>query len=256
MKKIVSKIKTAAAPVKHTEADESRDRDKKARSLPIPEPKVLEVREEESPTIKGSDGTEYTTVEVRGSNNKVYKLVVPHTYARLIPKTWVWDGKKYKAAELIAAGYPLTEVAEIAEVSRQVIYGWLQHPDFKEHVDGLTLETGWANKRERIAGLNRVTRMLFDKIVRELDGVKLTDKSIGAVLTGLQTIAKQIGQEKEEFVEQSKVESNVTGTMGVVAVNATEAYIQSKSAEERAQLAAEFNKVGDDLIRQLTGEKE
>ena len=137
------------------------------------------------------------------------------------------------------------------------MYGWLQHPEFKEHVDGLTLETGWANQRERIAGLNKITALLFDKVINEIGHVKLTDKSIGPVLSAIQTIAKQISQEKGEFVEQTSIEQSTTiqGTLGLAAIP-VEMMLNTKTAEERKALEAEFDAVGNDIIRSITGEKE
>jgi hypothetical protein len=248
------KLNAAVKPVENLPEDLQRDANHPLRKKePAHHTKVLEVREEEPPNTENGD---YISLEVRGTGNKVYKVVIPRSYAKSIPKNWSWDAKRYKAAELIAAGYPMTEVAKIIERDRSVIYGWLQHPEFKEHVDGLTLETGWANQRERIAGLNRVTRLLFDKVVNELGHVKLTDKSIGAVLSSLQMIAKQIGQEKGEFVEQSKVENNTTlsGAIGIAEMP-VDAVLNEKTVEERRALEDEFNKLGDDIIRNITGEK-
>jgi hypothetical protein len=200
---------------------------------------------------------EYITMDVKGSGDRVYKVVVPQSYARLIPKTWSWNEKRFKVASMISAGFPMTSVAEVCGVDRSTIYGWMQHPEFKEHVNGLTMETGWANKSERIAGLNKLTRMLFDKVINELDGVKLTDKSIGAVLTSIQMIAKQLGQEKEEFIESTRVDQNLTlsGTVAVVAIP-VDALLNSRTTEERILLESEFDTLGDNIIRNITGERE
>jgi DNA-binding CsgD family transcriptional regulator len=243
------KLKAAVQPVTNTPEELEY---KRLRTRPLPSSKVIEVKEAE-PTKPPSD---YITIEVKGSTGKVYKIVVPQSYIAHIPKTWSWNAQRYKVAELISAGIPMTEIAKIMDMHRSVIYGLLQHPEFKEHVDGLTLETGWANKRERIAGLNRVTRVLFDKVMNEVDKVKLTDKSIGAVLTAIQMIAKQLGQEKEEFVERSKVDQKTTldGAIGVAEVK-VEQVLSTKTAEERQALEEEFNKMGDDIIRAITGEK-
>lgn len=246
------KLNKAVKPVKHTPEDQARDKKQMNRFKPLPESKVLEVTESKELEKAGDD---YVPLEVRGSNGKTYKIVVPKAF-KSVPKDWKWDGKRYKAAELLAAGYPLSEVADTVGYTRQTLYCWLQHPEFKEHVDGLTLESGWANQRERIAGLNRVTRLLFDKVINELGQVKLTDKSVGAVLSSLQMIAKQISQEKGEFIEQSKVDSNTTinGTLGVAEIP-LENILNEKTAEERRELEAEFNRLGDDIIRSITGEK-
>lgn len=252
------KLKTAVKPVSLTENEQKYIADNNVqRVVPgrqRPSSKVLEVTEDMDDL---KDGVEYITLELKGSTGKIYKVVMPRGYYKLVPKTWSWDEKRYKVAEAISAGFPMTEVAKMYDVPRSVIYGWLQHPEFKEHVDGLTLETGWANQRERIAGLNKVQRLLFDKVVHEIEKVKLTDKSIGAVLSSLQMIAKQIGQEKGEFVEQSKVENNTTlnGAIGLAEIP-VEAILNGKTSEERKALEEEFNKLGDDIIRSITGEKE
>jgi hypothetical protein len=215
----------------------------------IPKPKAGDI----SPKGAG----EYITMDVKGSGDRVYKVVIPQSYAKLIPKTWSWNENRFKVAGMISAGFPMTSVAEVCGVDRSTIYGWLQHPEFKEHVNGLTMETGWANKSERIAGLNKLTRMLFDKVIKELDGVKLTDKSIGAVLTSIQMIAKQLGQEKEEFIESTRVQQDVTlnGTVSVVAIP-VDALLNSKTTEERRLLEEEFNTLGDNIIRNITGERD
>lgn len=248
------KLRAAMKPVKHLQEDLNRDEDKLVRSKPLPTSQIVEIYEEEPPE---QDGANYIPMEVKGSNGKKYKIVIPRTYYKSVPKTWHWNEDRYKAAELMAAGYPIKQVADIVDYSRMTLYGWLQHPEFKEHVDGLVLETGWANKRERIAGLNKVTELLFDKVVKEIDHVKLTDKSIGPVLTAILSTAKQLAQEKEEFVEQTKVEQNTTieGTIGVSAIP-VETYLNTVAAEDRKALEADFDQVGNDIIRSITGEKE
>jgi hypothetical protein len=264
---LVRKLNAAVIPVTHTAAEQKYIKDNNLNlnmSHPLPPPTVtMSVTEAIPPkpgdlsTPRNAEGKEYIMMEVKGSNNKVYKVCIPQSYAKLIPKVWSWNDTRFKVAELISAGIPMTEISKICDVSRHAIYGWLQHPEFKEHVDGITMETGWANKRERIAGLNKLTRLLFDKVINEIDGVKLTDKSIGAVLTSIQTIAKQLGIEKDEFVEQTKVEQNTTvsGVIGIAAIP-VETLLNSKSTEDRAALEAEFDSVGDNLIRSITGERD
>lgn len=255
------KLNTAIKPVRHTEAEEAMikelgiDRLRDPVQKPLPTSEVLEVMQTQEVDKTGAD---YVSMLVKGSSGKSYKIVIPQSYAKLVPKTWDWNEKRLKVAEMIAQGIPITDISDTEGLpSRQVIYGWLQHPEFKEHVDGLVLETGWANKQERIAGLNKLTNTLFKKVMNEIDQVKLTDKSIGAVLSSIQLIAKQLGVEKEELVEQSKIEqnTNVSGAIGVAAINLGNV-LNEKTAEERAALEAEFNNMGDDIIRAITGEKE
>ena len=198
---------------------------------------------------------EYITMDVKGSGDKVYKVVIPQSYAKLIPKTWSWNEKRYKVASMISAGIPMIHIADANDIDRSTIYGWLQHPEFKEHVDGLTMETGWANKRERIAGLKKLTGLLFDKVINEIGAVKLTDKSVGSVLTAIQMIAKQLGQEKEEFIESTRVEQNVTlsGTVAIIGIP-VDKLLNSKTSEERLRLEEEFNSLGNSIIQNITGE--
>lgn len=252
------KLNTAVKAVTHTEEEQKYIEEHDVQGVKIgkalPTSELLEVQDTEEPEKNGAD---YIPLEVKGSNGKTYKIVIPRSYYKTVPKTWSWNEQRYKVAEDLAAGFPLTEIATRQGTHRSTIYGWLQHPEFKEHVDGLTLESGWANQRERIAGLNKVTKLLFEKVVNEIDKVKLTDKSIGAVLSSLQMIAKQISQEKGEFIEQSKVDqqTNITGTMAVAELK-LDTIMNGKTSEEKAALEAEFNQLGDDIIRSITGEKD
>jgi len=258
------KARAVLEPVLHT-AEEQQLIQELGVNLNYTHPPVVQVIRAETTTAdkpKTGDTAphgagEYITMDVKGSGDRVYKVVVPQSYARLIPKTWSWDEKRFKVAGMISAGFPMTTIADVCDINRSTIYGWLQHPEFKEHVDGMTMETGWANKRERIAGLNKLTRMLFDKVLKELEGVKLTDKSIGAVLTSIQMIAKQLGQEKDEFIESTKVEQTIalSGTVGVIAIP-IENLLNSKTTAERVLLEDEFNSMGDNIIRNITGERE
>ena len=267
--KLVSKIKQAAKPVKHTpeeiaiaeapKAIKGKKRMQLNMAMPTTQGRVIAVKQNPitSRKVLTHKSPKYIQLDVKGSGDKVYTIVVPASYKNVIPKTWRWNPRRYKAADMIGAGHPITQIAKELGIHKSMIYAWLQHPEFKGHVNGLVMETGWANKQERIAGLNKVTRLLFDKVVAEIDGVNLTDKSIGPVLTAIQTIAKQIAQEKDEFVEQSRVEqnTNISGLVGVAIAN-IDTIMASKSAEERRALEAQFKDVSDDVIRGITGEKE
>jgi hypothetical protein len=118
------------------------------------------------------------------------------------------------------------------------------------------MEAGFANKRERIAGMSRLTHKIFDKLITELPHLKLTDKSVGPLLTAVAQYAKHIAQEKEEFVEASKVDqqTNLSGTVGVAAIN-LESQLQNQSEDTRRQLEEEWTALGDEIIRNLTGGK-
>jgi hypothetical protein len=268
--KIIKDIKEAAKPVLHTEEEKAQLKEKGVvlRTRPLMRPVVMAVIEPE-PREKGptggavnfastEDSREYITLDVKGSRGQIYKIVIPRSYYKLVPKEWEWNEQRYRVAEYLSAGYPMTKACELSGIpSRSVVYGWLQHPEFREHVDGIIAETGFASKRERIAGLTKVTQMIYDKLTDEFKDLKMTDKSVGAILSGLQLLSKQIAQEKEEFVETTNVNQNMNISGGMVMANVdVTAMMGSKSAEERAKLEAEFNAIGDSIIRNITGEKE
>lgn len=219
---------------------------------------VYEAIEEERKQNNKKVKLGYETIEITGSKGQVYKISVPASYVKHIPKEWSWDARKYAVAELIALGVPIDKIPKYPESgvkSKVTIYGWLAHPEFKQHVDALTLEMGFASKRERIAGMNRVTKVLFEKLVREINEVKMTDKSLGAMLSGLSTLWKQLAQEKEEFVEQARVEQETTisGTIATASVSVEE-YMKSLSDDERENMQKEFAKIADKYLTEWRGD--
>lgn len=200
---------------------------------------------------------EFSTITIVGSKGQKYKVVVPASYVRAIPKVWEWTAERYRVAELIAQGIPLSQIPDDPQVTiknRMTIYGWLEHPEFKEHVDALVLETGWANRRERISKLTRLNEALYMKVLNELSEVKLTDKMAGALLSAIQAGAKMLATEKGEFVEESKVtqDTNLTGTVATVSAKLDD-FMASKTDDERKELEKEFDNVADDIIRSITG---
>jgi len=202
---------------------------------------------------------EFETVTLHGSKGEKYTVVVPASYVGNIPQTWEWNAERYKVAELIAQGIPYAQIPDHPGVtirSRMTIYCWLEHPEFRSHVDGLVLETGWANRRERISKMVRLNDKLLDKVLNEIDKVKLTDKMAGALLSAINANAKLVAQEKGEFVEESKVtqDTNISGTVATASLDITK-LIESKTAEEQKALEKEFEAMGDDIIRSLTGNK-
>lgn len=261
---IIKGIKQASKPVSAKERRKLIGNDankvEKQRNKPIQGAKKTEELPEELPedtqaTMQSDQ--KFTQMEVTSSTGKRYKIVVPESYAKSVPREWHWTIERYRVAELIAMGIPFSQIPDDPKVtikSRMTIYCWLQHPEFKEHVDGLTLETGWANKRERISGLNRLTRIMFDKVVSEIESMPLTDKSVGAVLTAIRDVSKLIAQEKEEFVEESKVtqDTHISGALATVETK-LEDILNSKTEDERRELEKEFDEMGDDIIRTLTG---
>jgi hypothetical protein len=202
---------------------------------------------------------EFAEIKLRGSKGEEYTVVAPASYVEAIPKVWEWNAERYKIAELIADGMPIAHIPDHPEVtikSRMTIYGWMEHPEFKSHIDGLIMETGWANRRERLNNLQFINKLLLSKLVKDIDGVKLSDKSLGAVLSALQTGSKLIAQEKGEFIEETKVtqDTNISGTLATASINVDE-IIKSKASEEQQALEKEFEQLGDDIIRSLTGGK-
>lgn len=198
----------------------------------------------------------YVKIQVTGSNGKKYTIVAPKNRINHIPKKWKWTTERYKVAEMIADGIPITQIVrdpELGVSTRHTIYGWLEHPEFREHIDGLILETGLASKRERVAGMKKVTQQLFEKITEELDDLKLNDRNIGAILSNFQSMAKQLAQEKEELVELQRVQQNtsVDANIKMATVNIEE-LLKSMPASERRQLEHEFDRIGDEMIRNLT----
>lgn len=253
-------------PIKASAPDRGKQPDGRTRpirNIPIKRPIILEELPPEPAKTKYGDvkrnpraKTEnYKTIEVTGSTGKRYRIVVP-AYTH-VPKIWEWDQTKFKVADMIAEGYPLSQIArEDGFPSTTTIYAWLEHPEFREHVDGLVMETGFANKRERISGLSRVARKIFDKIIDDFDDLDLTDKNTGAILQGLTTVLKQVAQEKEEFIEESKVTQDTTVKGNITLDHKIEQILATASEDTRQQLEQEFDSIGDDIIRKIVGGSE
>jgi hypothetical protein len=202
---------------------------------------------------------EFETITLHGSKGEKYTVVVPASYASDIPKVWKWTSERYRVAELVAEGIPFAQIPSHPGVgikSRMTIYCWLEHPEFKSHVDGLVMETGWANRRERMAKLERLNEILLSKVVNELPSVKLTDKMAGALLSAINANAKMLAQEKGEFIEETKVtqDTNISGTLATAKLDVND-FLKSKASEDQKELMKEFESMGDDIIRSLTGDK-
>jgi hypothetical protein len=202
----------------------------------------------------------YEKITVTGSTGKQFEIAVPASYVSHIPKTWEWDETRFKVAEAVAAGIPLKQIADDPNYNvkhRLTIYGWLEHPEFRKHVDGLITETGFASQRERIAGMNRLVDKLFNKVMNELDNVNLNDKALGSILPAIRDGMKHLAQEKGEFVEQQNVvqQTTLNGAVGIGAIN-LERVLEKTSEDDRRKLEAEFDNMGDDIIRAITGGKD
>lgn len=232
----------------------------RVRKKPLPAPAIQEVtdaRPEE--TVHARVTEDYTTITVTSSNGKKYRIAVPSGLKSHVPRVWTWDERKIKAADMLAQGVPIARIVadpSVGVTSRMTIYGWLEHPEFREHLEGLVLETGFATKRERIAGYKRVADALYSKIINEINSVPLNEKTIHSFLSGFQSVAKLIAQEKEELIEQQRVDMDQTVDANVKATSVhvdLDQLLQSKTSEEREQLEKEWNAVGDAIIRSLTG---
>lgn len=247
-------LKRAGKAVVSTEGDLP------TKQKPIPSANnVLEVTMPEKEASDTQDlkrkAKSFVELEITGSKGVKYKVAVPSGYANLVPRVWEWTQQRYECADMISEGtIPYQEIADAVGIHRTTIYGWLEHPEFRDHVNALVMETGFANKRERIARLSGLSSRLLKKLVNELDSVKLTDKSLGAVLSAIGQYSKHLAQEKEEFVEATKVDqtTNISGAIGVAQVE-LDSLLDGKTAEERKALEDEFNKMGDAIIRGLTG---
>ena len=101
-----------------------------------------------------------------------------------------WSPQKSDAALKLAEGLTKREVAELASVSEQTIYNWLNQPEFSEEVDRLSLMIGVANRAERLRIANRVIRekMRNDEIKTDkdiLDWIKFAQSETDGVKLGL-----------------------------------------------------------------------
>jgi hypothetical protein len=247
------------------EANQKQGKRKTQRLQPLPASAVqknnLKVADpEQQAAFEDRNTKEYHEMELVGSKGERYTVVVPSSYVNGVPKVWKWTGERYRVAELIAQGVPFAQIPDDPQVvinNRMTIYCWMEHPEFRNHVDGLIMETGWSSRRERLNNLKRMNDVLLQKVLREVDGMKLDSKNVGSLLTAIQAGAKLIAQEKGEFIEESKVSTDMTVEGKMVNIEAKmDDFVQSKTADEQAQLAKEFDAMGDDIIRALTGSKE
>lgn len=215
---------------------------------------------EQQAAFEDRNTKEYHEVVLTGSKGEKYTVVVPSSYVNGVPKTWKWTGERYRVAELIAMGVPLSQIPDDPEVvinNRMTIYCWMEHPEFRNHVDGLIMETGWSSRRERLNNLKRLNDVVLNKVIREIDGMKLDSKNVGALLTAIQAGSKLIAQEKGEFIEESKVSMDATVDGKMVNIEAKlDDFVKSRTPDEQAALEREFDAMGDDIIRTLTGSSE
>lgn len=208
----------------------------------------------------------YTTIEVVGSSGKTYRIAVLKSIVKSIPRKWKWNKTRYEVANLLADGVPIERIVADPSIdigSKSTIYGWLEHPEFREHVDALIFEYGVASKRERLARLKKVADQLYDQLMDETNGlfaIALTEKNAAPLLAQYQNILKLIAQEKEELREihhikqESKTEltADVNGHV-LTGTYQVEELLNSRSDSEREKLEKELDKIGDEIIRRLSG---
>ena len=82
-----------------------------------------------------------------------------------------WTKKRIYAAEALADGYTVKEVAKQYDIPSRTIYRWTKIVDFATEVNRLALMTGIAAKAERIKIAKRVARqeMMGDIIMTKKD---------------------------------------------------------------------------------------
>lgn len=204
---------------------------------------------------------EYVHMTVTGSGGEQYRLTVPKGYATHVPQVFEWDRVKEIVANMLADGIPINQIVRDPAAgvkSRVTIYGWLEHPEFKEHVNGLVLGTEKALSTFRIAGLKRLHNAVENKLMREIENVELNDKTVHAFLSNYQSLLKMIAQEKGEFVEQvnAVVDQTTTleGAVGVAHLDlpSVDQLLTSLPEEERRKKKEELDEIGNAIIRSLT----
>ncbi len=164
---------------------------------------------------------------------------------------FTWDEKKLKAAEMFAEGYRAKAISDKVETSKESILNWYAHPEFKTYVDEIILETGMAIKNMRIGMLKRLASDMerafyikLEDLERDPSYERLKDLS-----SELREILKQIGQEKEEFMEVQK--NIVSGELNVIA-SRVENYINDvEDDNERVTIQQDFEKIADKIVNEL-----
>lgn len=231
---------------------------KRKKGLPKTEPSVeLDTTMDVEELKRKSE--DYVHLTVTGSDGKQYKIAVPKSFEDSVPKTWVWDRRKEVVANMLADGIPISQIVKDPDSgvkARVTIYGWLEHPEFRDHVNGLILTTGIAMKNFRIASAKRLHSALEAKLMREIDHVEVNEKTLHAFLANYQSLMKMIAQEKEELVERvaSTVDqtTKLEGAVGVATMDVNvDQMLQSLPADERKKLQEELNELGDSIIRSI-----
>jgi len=79
-----------------------------------------------------------------------------------------WTPQRSEAAEMLAEGYRLKEVAEKIGVDVRSIYNWRQEAEFEKEVNRLTMMRGLAIRAERARVAKRAIRKMIDEETGDL----------------------------------------------------------------------------------------
>lgn len=117
-----------------------------------------------------------------------------------------WDDRKGMAALALAEGKTQKDAAKVAEVTDRTIRLWLQHPDFAEEVDRLTLMTGISSRAERLRIAKRVVNQaLSQQIIRTdrdlLDWLKFAQSETDGIKLDLAKLAAALGADETPLAD-------------------------------------------------------
>lgn len=83
------------------------------------------------------------------------------------PKVWKWTSKRYKLAKLIAEGKTYLECADIIGLAEVTVRGYMSIvPEFRAHVDKITMENEIVSRAGTLRILSRVAE---DKLAKAAD---------------------------------------------------------------------------------------
>lgn len=112
-----------------------------------------------------------------------------------------WTPRRRKAASLLSDGYTIKEVAQAVKVSTRSIDFWKHETEFASEVDRLTMETGIAQRSERIKIVKQLTRQKL------INGLVITDKDLLDWLKFAQSeTTGEAGQERKLNIDVDQVE--------------------------------------------------
>jgi len=169
---------------------------------------------------------------------------------------WKWNKKRYAVAEEIALGKPIKDIAHEYGISRYTIYKWLNEPEFSEYVDRLVYEFGAASKRERFIAIKQITEIMKQNILTGLAEIPMTEKTMSAYLSNYLKYLEHLAKEKGELTTKHEVKTNPTADVSRHVLTGTyqvEELLNNSSESQREKLEKELDKIGDEIIRKLSG---